>query len=58
MIDSVIDASKHYIELHQGDKDLIHKEVVYLADNIKKYTFCPQYEDVAKYLNATEKSVR
>lgn len=51
MVDAAIDASNHYIELHKNDKRAVSEEVRYLKQNIKKYNYCPQYEDVIKELN-------
>lgn len=51
MIDSVIDASNHYNELHKNNKFAVNKEIHYLKKNIKKYNYCPQYEDVVKELD-------
>ena len=37
MVDSVVDASNHYIKLHNKDKLLVKNELNYLSKNIKKY---------------------
>ena len=55
MVDSVLDASKHYMELHKRDSKLVNDELRFLRANIKKYNYCPQYEDVVKELNKTRK---
>ena len=59
MVDSVIDASNHYIELHSDNKRLINNELNYISKNIMKYSFCPQYKEVVDGLNKTrEKHVK
>jgi len=58
MVDSVMDASKHYMALHKDNKALIRSELKYLAANIKKYNYCPQYNDVANYINTEYKQAR
>lgn len=51
MVDSVLDASRHYIEFHKKDSKLVNDELRFLKANIKNYNYCPQYEDVVKELN-------
>ena len=53
MVDSVIDSTNHYIDLHKGNKRLIRDELNYISENVRKYNFCPQYQDVVKELNET-----
>ncbi len=51
MVDSVVDASNHYIELHVKNKHLVKDELKYLAKNVKKYNYCPQYNSVVEEIN-------
>lgn len=51
MLDSVIDASNHYVELHKNNSKLANEELRYLKFHIKNYKYCPQYEEVVKGLN-------
>ena len=58
MVDSVMDASKHYMDLHKNEKSAVRSELMFLAKNVKKYNYCPQYNEVANYINAEYKNVR
>ena len=58
MVDSVMDASKQYIGLHKSDKTAVRNELLFLANNLKKYNYCPQYNDVATYINTEYNKVR
>ena len=58
MVDSVIDASKHYMELHKDNKAEVRAELRFLKKNITRYDYCPQYAEVVDYLNKTEKELK
>ena len=58
MVDSVMDASKHFMALHKNEKNTVRNELMFLAENVKKYNYCPQYGDVANYINAEYKNIK
>ena len=58
MVDSVMDASKHYMDLHKTEKNTVRRELLFLAENVKKYNYCPQYNEVANYINNAYKNVK
>ena len=46
MVDSVLDASNHYMDIHKNDKSKIREEVRFITKYITDYNYCPQYNDV------------
>lgn len=58
MVDSVLDASKHYMDLHKDNKAEVRSELKFLNQNIKKYNYCPQYVEVVNYLDTAIKELK
>lgn len=58
MVDSVMDASKHYMDLHKNNKSDVRSELKFLANNIKRFNYCPQYNDVVNFIDKSYKEVK
>lgn len=54
MVDSVMDAYRHYSELHKRNSNMIKDEARFILKYLPTYSYCPQYEDVTKELEAIQ----
>ena len=50
MVDSVMDASYHYMDLHKSEPSKVREEIRFLSKYLGQYNYCPQYPDVVKEL--------